>query len=192
MDARARRAQLDRGKRCPRSRLPLVLRLEDVRHLRGTDEWPGSAGVLGGGRAGDDDRAVAQLAGRPRSRGRSRAVRAQGGRARALDRTDRALFRLSRGALSQGHEERLEGARLHRLHVLLLGLPGDRTRRPHRFRRPGAAGPTRPDRARPAQRCEEGRPLAGAQRHLPLRFVLQVRRGLPGRHSDRHAGSSSR
>ena len=31
----------------------------------------------------------------------------------------------------------------------------------------------------------EGRPLARAHRHLPLRVLLQVRGGLPGRHSDR-------
>ena len=97
----------------------------------------------------------------------------------------RALCGLSRAALAQGHEERLEGARLHRLHVLLLGLPGDRPRRSDRFRRPGAAGPARPDRARSAQRPRQGRPLARAHRHLPLRVLLQVRGGLPGQHSDR-------
>ena len=98
-----------------------------------------------------------------------------------------ALFRLSRAAQPQGDEERLEGARLHRLHVLLLGLPGDRARRSHRFRGPRAACPARPDRARSAQRSRQGRALAVAHRHLQLRVLLQVRGGVPGEHPDRHA-----
>ena len=123
MDARARCAQLDRGKRGARSRLSLVLRLEDVRHLRGAHERPRSAGLLGSGRAGDDDRAAAQSAGHPRSRGRSRAVRAQGRELRAMDRASGALCRLSRAALAQGDEERVEGARLHRLHGCYSACP---------------------------------------------------------------------
>ena len=66
---------------------------------------------------------------------------------------------LPRAALAQGHEERLEGARLHRLHVLLFGLPGGRARRPHRLCRSGAARPTRPDRARSAQRSAPRSPV---------------------------------
>ncbi len=129
MDARARRAQLDRREQGARSRLSLVLRLQDVRHLRGSHERPRGARLLGSGRARHDDRAAAQPARAPRSCGRPRPVRAQGRRARTLDRPHRALSRLSRAAVAQGNEERLEGARLHRLHVLLLGLPGDRPRR---------------------------------------------------------------
>ena len=89
MDARARRAQLDRRERGAGSRLPLVLRLEDVRHLRGAHERPRGAGLLGSGRARDDDRAAAQPAGRPRSGRRPRAVRTQGRGARALARAAR-------------------------------------------------------------------------------------------------------
>ena len=40
----------------------------------------------------------------------------------------RALPRISRAALAQGHEECVEGARLHQLHVLLLRLPRRRSR----------------------------------------------------------------
>ena len=71
-----------------------------------------------------------------------------------LERPD-ALPGLSRAAVAQGHEGRLEGARLHRLHVLLFGLSGHRTRQPHQFRRSCAAGPARPDGARPAQRSAQ-------------------------------------
>ena len=76
----------------------------------------------------------------------------QGRSARAVARARGALRGLSRAAQPQGDEERLEGARLHRLHVLLLGLPGDRARRSHRLRRPRTAGAARADRARSAQR----------------------------------------
>ena len=56
-----------------RPRLSLVLRLENVRHLRRAHERPRGAGVLGGGRARHDDRAAAQPAGDPRPGGRPRA-----------------------------------------------------------------------------------------------------------------------
>ena len=87
--------------------------------------------------------------------------------------------------VAQGHEERLEGARLHRLHGCYSACPviglGDLTE----LCRSGAAGATRPDRARSAQRSRQGRPRAGADRHLQLRVLLQVRGGLPGQHPDR-------
>ena len=95
---------------------------------------------------------------------------------------------LSRAPDAQADEKCLEGARLHRLHVLLLGLPGDRSRRPHRFRRPRTAGAARADRARSAQRPGQGRALAGAHGHFQLRLLLQMRGGLPGQHPDRQPG----
>ena len=102
----------------------------------------------------------------PRSRGRSRAVRTQGREPRALDRAHGALCRLSRAALAQGDEERLEGARLHRLHGCYSACPviglGDLTE----LCRSGAAGATGPDGARSAQRSRQGRPRAGADRYL--------------------------
>ena len=52
MDARTRRAELDRRERGNRSRLSLVLRLEDVRYMRAAHERSRGACLLGGGRAG--------------------------------------------------------------------------------------------------------------------------------------------
>ena len=188
MDARARRAQLDRRERGGRSRLSLVLRVENVRHLRRSHERPRGPGVLGGGRADHDDRASAQLAGHSRSGGRPRALRPEGRGTRAVDRAARVLFRLSRAAQPQADEARLEGARLHRVPVLLLGLPGDRPRRSHGFRGSRPARPARPDRARSSQRCRQSRPLADAHRHFQLRVLLQVRGGVSGGHPDREPG----
>ena len=73
------------------SRLSLVLRLEDVRHLRRANERPRGAGLLGSGRAGDDHRAAAQSAGHPRSGRRPRAVRKQGRAPRAVARAAASL-----------------------------------------------------------------------------------------------------
>jgi hypothetical protein len=57
----------------------------------------------------------------------------------------------SNAYVAQTDERCVEGARLHRLHVLLLGLPGDWPRRPNRLRRPSAARSARANRARSAQ-----------------------------------------
>ena len=74
VDARARCAELDRRERGNRPRLSLVLRLEDVRHMRGPHERPRGAGVLGSGRAEHDHRAAAQSSGHSRPRRRSHAA----------------------------------------------------------------------------------------------------------------------
>ena len=50
-------------------------------------------------------------------------LREKGRKLRALARARRRPIAVSRAALAQGHEECVEGARLHQLHVLLLGLP---------------------------------------------------------------------
>ena len=78
-----------------RSRLPLVLRLQDVRHLRGAHERSRGPGVLGSGRAGHDDRAVAQPAGRARPRRRPRAVRARRSRRSSRGSSGRRPIRAS-------------------------------------------------------------------------------------------------
>ena len=133
------------------------------------------------------------LAGHSRSGRRPDAVREQRSRASSRGWSGRAPYpRFPEPLYSQADEGCLEGARLHRLHVLLLGLPGHRPRRSHRLRRPGSSGSARTDRARSAQRSGEGQALAGANRHLQLRLLLQMRGGLPRRASRSSAASSSR
>src|SRR6187397_2507362 len=70
------------------------------------------------------------------------------------------------------------------MHVLLLGLPGDRPRRPDGFRRARTAGAAGTDRARSAQQPGQGRPLAGSHGHIQLRLLLQMRGSVPGCDSD--------
>ena len=149
------------------------------------DERPRGAGVLGSGRAGHDDRAAAQSSRHSRSGGRPHAYESKVASLEPWLERHEPYAGISGAAQSQADEGRLEGARLHQLHVLLLGLSGDRARRSHRLRRPGAAGSARPDRARSAQRSREGRALAGADRHFQLRVLLQMRGSLPRQHPDR-------
>ena len=108
-----------------------------------------------------------------------------------LERPD-AYAGLSRAALAQGDEGRLEGARLHRLHVLLLGLPGDRAGRSHRFRRPRAARPARPDRARSAQRSRQRSRARSRSPAFSTASPATSARRCARRASRSSAGSSSR
>ena len=89
----------------------------------------------------DDDRAAAQSSGYPRSGRRPNAATKTRSQAWSRGSSAGSLYAVSRAAHAQADEGCLEGARLHQLHVLLLGLSGDRARRSDRFRRPGPARP---------------------------------------------------
>ena len=151
-------------------------------------ERPRGAGLLGGGRAAHDDRAVAQPAGGPRPGGRPR---------RSSARWPSSSRGSSGGTPYPGFPEPLSHKDMKNASKALdcigcmccysacpvIGL-GDLTD----FAGPAPLVQLGQTALDPRNHDPASRALAGANRDLQLRLLLQVRGGLPGQHSDRQPG----
>ena len=168
-------------------RLPLALRHEEMRHLRGERQRLAQARLLGGGGAGDDDRAAEQPPARARPGDLARSLRGVPGQAFPARRAQAGLSGLPGAALGAGHGADRALARLHPMPGLPVGLPGAAAAR-QRLCRSGPVGGAERAGPGPARR---GRPRAARRRGgagLQVRVLLRMRARLSDRDSDRRRG----